>query len=185
MADKNIFGKITNDSGEIGQRDDNVVSVTSAWSSSKITDEIGNGTVQFNQSLNSWDSVTFAEITVGDTGGFSIGYALPTARGQAGQVLTSTGSLATWETPPPAADQELNQTSQVTFQTVDTLSLRIGDTSTTGYRLPSIRGAAGQILTTESSTAFPKWVYPADPYNQQLNTTNNVVFNAATVDSLK
>ena len=64
---------------------------------------------------------------------------------------------------------------------VEISTLKIG-TSPTDYTLPSTRGTNNQILKTNGS-GIVSWQNDTSGFNQTLNTTDNVIFNQATLSS--
>ena len=146
----------------------------------------------FDQSLNTSDNVAFNRVTsqgaviVGSANGFTT-YALPETRGTNGQVLVAKGNgFPLWEDAAPEFDQSLNQGDDVTFQSVTAGStMAIGDSNTTGYVFPPTRGLASGNVLTATGTAFPEWQPPAAPFDQELNTGDDAVFNSVATKKRK
>lgn len=108
-------------------------------------------------------------------------YSLPSNDGSANQVLVTDGSGSLTfqdQTGGATFDQTLNKADAVQFRELYVSSTRInlGNPYTTGYVLPLTNGTAGQVLTA-TSDEYTEFKDPVLPFDQTLNTSDNVAFN--------
>ncbi len=140
----------------------------------------------FDQELNTTDEVEFDKATIQTELIVNAPIKANGSQGTSGQVLKSQGigSSVIWGDPSSdnPFDQDLNTGDNVTFVGLTTTGPVKIITST--VELSNGKGTNGQVFTSHGSGAEPAWENTANPFNQDLNTTNNVQFDTVTTTSV-